>query len=66
MQSWKKVADGFGFTEGPVWIDAATRIAPDSSEGFLLFSDPNNNLIYRCTQRRGNLRFKNQNPRLYG
>src|SRR6266478_3405319 len=46
----EKVADGFGFTEGPVWIDAGNpAIAPDSSEGFLLFSDPNNNLIYRCT-----------------
>ena len=46
----EKVADGFGFTEGPVWIDAGNpAIAPDSTEGFLLFSDPNNNLIYRCT-----------------
>jgi len=46
----ERVADGFGFTEGPVWIDAGNpAIAPDSSEGFLLFSDPNNNLIYRCT-----------------
>jgi gluconolactonase len=32
------VASGFGFTEGPVW-DAAT--------GSLLFSDPNENTIYR-------------------
>src|SRR6266446_1062892 len=46
----EKVADGFAFTEGPVWIDAGNpAIAPDSAEGFLLFSDPNNNLIYRCT-----------------
>jgi gluconolactonase len=33
----EKVAGGFGFTEGPVW----------SPEGFLLFSDPNENRIYR-------------------
>jgi len=32
----EKVADGFSFTEGPVWH-------PD---GFLLFSDPNMNAIY--------------------
>lgn len=32
-----KLADGFQFTEGPVWH-------PD---GFLLFSDPNTNVIYR-------------------
>jgi len=33
----EKLADGFQFTEGPVWH-------PD---GFLLFSDPNTNVIYR-------------------
>ena len=33
----EKLAGGFGFTEGPVW----------SPEGFLLFSDPNENRIYR-------------------
>lgn len=32
-----KIADGFSFTEGPVWH-------PD---GYLLFSDPNTNAIYR-------------------
>ncbi|MGH9202817.1 MAG: SMP-30/gluconolactonase/LRE family protein, partial [Vicinamibacterales bacterium] len=37
----EKVAEGFTFTEGPVWV-------PDG-EGYLLFSDPNNNLIYRMT-----------------
>ena len=47
----EKLADGFGFTEGPVWIDAGNpTIAPDSDEGFLLFSDPNNNVIYRMTR----------------
>ncbi len=35
----EKVADGFSFTEGPVWH-------PD---GYLLFSDPNTNTIYRYT-----------------
>jgi len=33
----EKLAEGFLFTEGPVWM-------PD---GYLLFSDPNNNTIYR-------------------
>jgi gluconolactonase len=36
----EKLADGFLFTEGPVW-------AP---EGFLLFSDPNANTIYRWSE----------------
>ena len=46
----EKLADGFAFTEGPVWIDGGNpAVAPRSSEGFLLFSDPNNNTIYRCT-----------------
>ena len=35
-----KLADGFQFTEGPVWV-------PD---GYLLFSDPNNNTIYRWSE----------------
>jgi gluconolactonase len=38
----EQIADGFGFTEGPVWVDG---VACD--EGHLLFSDPNNNTIYR-------------------
>src|SRR5436189_793060 len=33
-----KLAEGFRFTEGPVW---------DRKGGFLLFSDPNNNTIYK-------------------
>jgi gluconolactonase len=36
----ERIADGFDFTEGPVW----------SPEGFLLFSDPNRNVIYRYTK----------------
>ncbi len=33
-----KLAEGFKFTEGPIW---------DRKGGFLLFSDPNNNTIYK-------------------
>lgn len=33
----EKLAGGFTFTEGPVWVP----------EGYLLFSDPNENVIYR-------------------
>jgi len=33
-----KLAEGFGFTEGPVWV---------SNGDYLLFSDPNNNTIYK-------------------
>ncbi|HWT03740.1 MAG TPA: SMP-30/gluconolactonase/LRE family protein [Pyrinomonadaceae bacterium] len=35
-----KLAEGFKFTEGPVWVRAG---------GHLLFSDPNSNRIYRYT-----------------
>src|SRR5438034_485694 len=34
-----KLAEGFQFTEGPIWV------AP----GYLLFSDPNANTIYKYT-----------------
>jgi gluconolactonase len=34
----EKLAGGFGFLEGPVWV---------RDGGYLLFSDPNNNQIYR-------------------
>lgn len=34
----EKLAGGFLFTEGPVWVREG---------GYLLFSDPNNNVIYR-------------------
>ena len=36
----EKLAGGFLFTEGPIW---------ERQGGYLLFSDPNNNLIYRWT-----------------
>jgi gluconolactonase len=46
----EKLADGFTFTEGPVWVPAGSgAFGPDAPEGFLLFSDPNNNVIYRMT-----------------
>jgi gluconolactonase len=41
----EKLAGGFLFTEGPVWVPATP-----TTEGYLLFSDPNNNTIYRWTQ----------------
>lgn len=40
----EKLADGFSFTEGPVWH-------PD---GYLLFSDPNTNTIYRYNPKNHN------------
>jgi gluconolactonase len=39
-----KLADGFEFTEGPIWI---------AERGYLLFSDPNHNTIYRYEDRGG-------------
>ena len=41
----EKLAGGFLFTEGPVWVRRT-----DDTDGYLLFSDPNNNLIYRWTE----------------
>lgn len=41
----EKIADGFSFTEGPVWH-------PD---GYLLFSDPNTNTIYRYNPKNHNI-----------
>ncbi|WP_407527913.1 SMP-30/gluconolactonase/LRE family protein [Lacibacter sp. MH-610] len=41
----EKIADGFSFTEGPVWH-------PD---GYLLFSDPNTNAIYRYNPKNHNV-----------
>jgi gluconolactonase len=39
----ERVAQGFVFTEGPVWVPDAS--APE--QGYLLFSDPNSNVIER-------------------
>jgi gluconolactonase len=41
----EKIADGFSFTEGPVW----------HPEGYLLFSDPNTNTIYRYNPHNNNV-----------
>ncbi len=41
----EKLAGGFLFTEGPIWVPRT-----DDTDGYLLFSDPNNNTIYRWTQ----------------
>jgi len=41
----EKIGDGFQFTEGPVWHPA----------GFLLFSDPNANVVYRYEPLSGNI-----------
>lgn len=38
----EKLAGGFLFTEGPVWVSATA-----TTSGYLLFSDPNANTIYR-------------------
>lgn len=38
----EKLADGFLFTEGPVWVPRTA-----ATDGYLLFSDPNANTIYR-------------------
>ena len=40
----EKLAGGFLFTEGPVWV---------RDGGYLLFSDPNNNIIYRWSENEG-------------
>ena len=41
----EKLAGGFKFTEGPIWVPKTKGEA-----GYLLFSDPYNNVIYRWTQ----------------
>jgi gluconolactonase len=41
----EKLAGDFLFTEGPIWIPANA-----DSPGYLLFSDPNNDMIYRWAQ----------------
>lgn len=39
---FEKLATGFLFTEGPVWVPTS-----ENAPGYLLFSDPNANTIYR-------------------
>jgi gluconolactonase len=42
---FERIASGFQFTEGPVWVRAT-----ESTPGYLLFSDPNANTIYRWSE----------------
>lgn len=46
----EKLAGGFAFTEGPVWVPALTHgktYGGGGTGGYLLFSDPNKNVIHR-------------------
>lgn len=46
----EKLADGFSFTEGPVWVPqlpAGNTYGGGGRGGYLLFSDPNKNVIHR-------------------
>lgn len=46
----EKLADGFGFGEGPVWVPSQPDPAyygGGGAGGYLLFSDPNQNVIHR-------------------
>lgn len=45
-----KLADGFAFTEGPLWVPqlaAGMSYGGGGRGGYLLFSDPNKNVIHR-------------------
>ncbi len=48
-----KLAEGFQFTEGPVWVSSA------NPGGHLLFSDPNANTIYKWSEKEGLSVFRN-------
>lgn len=46
----ERLADGFAFTEGPVWVPqlpAGRTYGGGGPGGYLLFSDPNRNVIHR-------------------
>ncbi len=45
----ERLADGFVFTEGPLWVPAVNdgRYGGGGRGGYLLFSDPNKNVIHR-------------------
>jgi gluconolactonase len=47
------LATGFTFTEGPVWIPSRPNQGALGDGGFLLFSEPNANLIHRYTPAAG-------------
>lgn len=42
-----KLAEGFKFTEGPIWVSTG------EPHGYLLFSDPNSNTIYKWSEEKG-------------
>ena len=42
-----KLAEGFKFTEGPLWVPAEPGGLGPEARGYLLFSDPNSNTIYK-------------------
>ncbi|MEK6701453.1 MAG: SMP-30/gluconolactonase/LRE family protein [Planctomycetota bacterium] len=47
---FEKLADAFAFTEGPIWVPALPAGASyggGGTGGYLLFSDPNKNVIHR-------------------
>ncbi|MDX2147352.1 MAG: SMP-30/gluconolactonase/LRE family protein [Planctomycetota bacterium] len=50
--SAERLASGFEFTEGPVWVDERVAAAGgrEAPGGYLLFSDPNANAIYRLDE----------------
>ncbi len=45
----ERLADGFSFTEGPLWVPVVNdaRYGGGGRGGYLLFSDPNKNVIHR-------------------
>lgn len=46
----EKLADGFSFTEGPIWVPQLAQgkaYGGSGAGGYLLFSDPNKNVIHR-------------------
>jgi gluconolactonase len=45
----EKLADGFSFVEGPIWVPqlASQKTYGGGAGGYLLFSDPNKNVIHR-------------------
>lgn len=45
----ERLVDGFSFTEGPLWVPrvADNRYGGGGPGGYLLFSDPNRNVIHR-------------------
>lgn len=56
----EKLADGFSFTEGPIWVptlpaDSDKTYGGGGKGGYLLFSDPNKNVIHRYNPATGDV-----------